>query len=171
MNIGIESTKQTIDSLLNGASVFIDVVNAKIEESNISQTSFPFCDMTSGKIVMKTKFEIIRHYSELQVGDEFFIKEEFVNEYGHEEDYIKYKNECRNSSPLVYWIPASEMTQEQSRYKGVVIGIEIKRRDCILTKEALLLGFKSEDRESPTDIITNKYPDNPYVFLYTVKKI
>jgi len=65
----------------------------------------------------------------LQEGDEVYFQEEFRNnEYGD----IEYKA-SKFTTPVAshlnanQWEPASEMTYEQSRFKGTVVSVEVKR--------------------------------------------
>ena len=227
--IGIQSTKQTIDALLNGASMFIvpiydKNISIQSDESEFLHSAYNFeCDWCKGKdtnctdchgfgrrwdIDCESKQEFISNYSKLQIGDEFFIREDFIEKDISESNYFysvepEYEQAYRNDYSIedkylnalhpkedelletVDWQDASEMTEEQSRYKGVVVDIEVKKfgdirtaremqstlgtncisksgHVCIEDVDKMILGMKSMIQNSK---------DNPYVFLYTVKRI
>ncbi len=64
----------------------------------------------------ESKEEFIAKYSPIQKGDkDIFVQEEFQLN-GYDFWNVIYKNTCLNIPTPFKWIPASEMTKEQSRY-------------------------------------------------------
>lgn len=110
---------------------------------------------------LDTVDEIIKHCQEniyksdlapLQIGDEFYLQEEF-------EEII--------SQPEVGGVciqrNASQMTPKQSRYKGKILNIEIERIQDLVAIDGELVDYVN----SLSDEI---YDQNPYVFIYTIEE-
>ena len=151
----IQPNETTTKALLVGASGFL---------MEIENQSVPKMLVSFGAGGEK---EYIRNHLPLQIGNEFYLQEEFSIEYEdlnkdypvpeldivehvlHKSDYDftqPYLNPLFPSSDMLLdsidWQPASKMTQEQSRYKGKVTDIKIARIQDISIKQLLKLGFK-----------------------------
>ena len=145
----IELPKQTIEALLNDTSMFIEPIKGFIGIK------------TSKEHEEEAKKSFIRIMSKLQIGGEFFIQEDFC------EDAVEiyYKNtsslECANNTD---WVSAKKMNARQSRYKGVVVDVEVNRVQDLVLIDGMFIDY--------VNFLDNEvYEDNPYVFLYTVKRI
>ena len=168
MKKGIELPKQTIDALLNSASMFIepivhpcDYYSSKNQQSIRIEPENDRWDKDRNYCIREegggwqdfTKEDFLKYVNApLQVGDEFFIQEEIIDflHFGGGEDVT----------------PASQMQEPQSRYKGVVIDVEIKRVGDMLMSDIGKCGLEEE-------FILDEFPydNNTFVFLYTVKRI
>lgn len=209
--IGIELPKQTIDTLLNGASMIIVPIEDKnisiqLDEGEFIQSAYNFeCDWCKGNdanctdcyglgrrwdIDCESKKEFVDKYYPLQKGDEFFIQEEFKYvgckaenspmstyrriAYSDHENY----NDKGVATGKAKVIDASQMTQEQSRYKGIVVDVEVKRVQYLARIHLMKMKVPMYSAFSQETYLTMwlekqgiKYEDNPYILLYTVKEI
>ena len=160
MKKGIELPKETIDALLGGANMFIMPVHSDFVENLIDPNKSEY---------------FMDKYCQLQVGDEFYVQEDFATFMFNP---IRYKNDSTN--PCSVWEEASLMTEELSRVKGKIVKIEVKRVQDINYQEEFNMGRKFEQDKTyigcNSDYYKNKlgvdikYEDNPYVFLYTMEK-
>ena len=93
MSKGIELTPTQIKALQSGATMFLFFANNYRIESKFDEAIFP-----------------------INKGDkDIFVKEEFQLN-GYDFWNVIYKNTCLNIPTPFKWIPASQMTKEQSRY-------------------------------------------------------
>lgn len=106
---------------------------------------------------------------------DIFVKEEF---WEHETRNVFYKAENENIRNDKYWLSASEMTKEQSRYLfSECTDIKIKKVQDIKLKEWQELGtclFDSKkfyNQQMQEQKIAKTYDDNEYVFLVQFKKV
>ena len=120
----------------------------------------------------------------LKVDDEFFIQEDwnYCSIYSGHIIYRASFDKNYHSKKLVdkmSWKDASEMRSSQSRYNGVITGVEAKKVQeiygndkAVLMNTADELGYVEDDFKawfnSQFDV---KYEENPYVFLYKSEKI
>ena len=169
MKEGIELPKQTIDALLNRASMFIVPIS---EGTNEHVEDFKLYGDDS---------KIIECHSKLQRGDNFFVQEEFAMDIVNYIHYLAdYDNEYdRNQMDYHYGIiEASKMTEKQSRYKGIIVDVDVKRVQeiygnykAILMNTSDELGYiESQFKKWFNTQFKVKYEDNPCVFLYIVKE-
>ena len=135
----IELTQSQIKALQSGATMFllpIDInkisINLNEENGLYFNSAYKFeCNYCKGKdsqctdcygkgyiwdLDCESKEEFIAKYSPINKGDkDIFVKEEFQLN-GYDFWNVIYKNTCLNIPTPFKWIPASQMTKEQSRY-------------------------------------------------------
>ena len=139
MSKPIELTQSQIKALQSGATMFllpIDInkisINLNEENGLYFNSAYKFeCSYCKGKdsqctdcygkgyiwdLDCESKEEFIAKYSPIQKGNkDIFVKEEFQLN-GYDFWNVIYKNTCLNIPTPFKWIPASQMTKEQSRY-------------------------------------------------------
>lgn len=115
--------------------------------------------------------EYINVFSSLQPNEDYFVQEEFIED----PSQIIYKSDFfQSTQDLEDWTSANEMTEQQSRYKFRVIGVEVK-----LVQDLTALGFsflaphiedgyvKWHDSQYPD----TPYSSNPHGFLVDIERI
>lgn len=132
---------------------------------------------------VKDKNEYIRLYAKLQIGDEFYVKEEFYED----EEYLMYKNDINDFEPYT-WFCKEDMQPHQSRVKGKTKNRElimvhdltidqIEKISCmsskVYSKENNRRAFKLDTIDYFNKICQEKnlniaYDDNPYIILYEI---
>lgn len=176
--------------LPKGATAFIKLVNNdKISiqaDEDTFHSAYKFtCDWCKGNdptctdcygtgfiwdLDCESKEEFIKKYSLLQAGDKFFIQEEFNP----------------NMFPHMEYLPASQMTYEQSRTKGTVISVECKRVKDLTSEEICKVCNWAYNEYTKTESWHKiyhtdfksfcklqkvlDYERNDYVFIYTFKE-
>ena len=170
--IGIEKSKETIDALLNGASMMIEPIDSSDDFYRVQGDA----DGAIAAVFTNDTF-----WSKLKIGEGFFVQEEFTEVDANE---IKARSQIPNNEQHNYdWQNVSQMQEHQSRYKGVVVDVEVKRvQDLTVKTMRTFLGLSFHEADlhwekfledfidwfnSQFDV---RYEDNPYVFLYTVKR-
>ena len=204
---GIELSKQTIDALQKGASMFIVPVDFSKRPDHKEYNNFcSKCGSTRSHIHLgdgkyKCTYCKTEYYGQwkvfekgdgrfedlvfqipnvLKVDDEFFVQEDFTM-WGSN---VLYKLDGTASDGFletvgITWQDASQMTQEQSRYNGVITEVEAKKAQeiygndkAVLMNTADELGYVEDDFKawfnSQFDV---KYEENPMVFLCKSEKI
>ena len=167
---GIELPKQTINALQKGASMFIVPVPSNIIVDEIREDMISYSTYMDGEEESWTNDgveEFIQEFSKLQIDHEFFNQEEFYYGKGTHSDVITYSPDKYDKQLLRdRVIDASQMSQEQSRYKGIVVDAEVKRVGDMLISDVNKCGLEEE-------FIFDEFPhkDNQYVFLYKIKEI
>ena len=166
MSKGIELTPTQIKALQSGATMFLFFANNYRIESKFDEAIFP-----------------------INKGDkDIFVKEEFQLN-GYDFWNVIYKNTCLNIPTPFKWIPASQMTKEQSRYSfSECIDVKVVRvQDWIkyldtknkkaiesftfhVSNEPILQkrrrAFESfYNQQMKEQNINRTYEDNDYVFL------
>jgi hypothetical protein len=110
----------------------------------------------------------------IQKGDEYFLQEIFYQidnpDFGtwHKAEW-DLKGGCLNKK--YEWQSASEMTYEQSRFKGTCIDVQLKRAKQLSHKDMVALGFDAEKSLSSDERLiraetgyepTEDYPDRAF---------
>ena len=208
----IELTQSQIKALQSGATMFllpIDInkisINLNEENGLYFNSAYKFeCSYCKGKdsqctdcygkgyiwdLDCESKEEFIAKYSPINKGDkDIFVKEEFQLN-GYDFWNVIYKNTCLNIPTPFKWIPASQMTKEQSRYsfsecidvKVVKVQDWIKYLDTKNKKaiESFTFHVSNEpisqkrrrafesfyNQQLKEQNINRTYEDNDYVFL------
>ena len=182
--------KIQVDSILNGATTFIMMIDDQSKD-NITNIKFVL-NPVNGKIVFKPLLACVP----LQIGQKFFVQEDFIEGYNdiEEKDFTKvwYKSDDDleewyfsedEATTEIPWDSASEMTYNQSRLRDMVTAtVEVKRvqdingweRDELLGKaNTPIMDFnnllKNEEAiDSEHELGT--YESNPYCFVCTFEK-
>jgi len=201
----VKLPKQTIDALLDGATIFyipielsgfsqaVGMTKEDIDDVVIKQDGTFSIYFKSGDS-QTTKFQ-------LQIGDNFFIQEDFLT-YSNKScltynpklelsEGIKYRNDALDNGvdypfDLDYvWKDASQMTLNQSRYKGTVVDIKFKNAKDIKTAREMeaILGTNYITSSGHIGIEEfsllidnfNQYLEKckvtTFLFLYKIRKI
>lgn len=171
----LNTTPETVQALLKGATKFI-IPLSNTAAVNLTFEQGEYC-ASEIKGLLK---EIVNHYSTLQIEDEFYLQEEFQDMLGE----IHYGKTL--ASHHSKFIDASKMTPEQSRYKGKIAKVEVKRVQEINDDTNQIMGlygiedvvFDEDDRYEQiatfkywynTQYPEQPYEQNPYVFIYTIE--
>jgi len=150
----IELTQSQIKALQSGATMFI----------------FPISDYDLNRI---NKGYSIGDSIPINKGDkDIFVKEEFQLN-GYDFWNVIYKNTCLNIPTPFKWIPASQMTKEQSRYSfSECIDVKIVKVQDITYEQIsdiqidCSITFKDfYNQQMKEQNINRTYEDNDYVFL------
>ena len=195
----IELTQSQIKAKEAGATMFlftIDNENISIDSRNpdVFLSAYKFeCSYCKGKdsqctdcygkgyiwdLDCESKEEFIAKYSTIQKGDkDIFVQEEF---WQYEND-ILYKSNSDEEMLLngdyeptssFKWIPASQMTKEQSRYSfnecidvRVVRAQEINIKDIPKIQTEMWMFDDWYNQQMKEQNINRTYEDNDYVFL------
>ncbi len=199
----IELTQSQIKALQPGATMFlftIDNENISIDSRNpdVFLSAYKFeCSYCKGKdsqctdcygkgykwdLDCESKEEFIAKYSPIQKGDkDIFVQEEFQLN-GYDFWNVIYKNTCLNIPTPFKWIPASQMTKEQSRYSfSECIDVKVVRVKNITYEDKLKICQKFTyvenafwrtkyfkdfyNQQMKEQNINRTYEDNDYVFL------
>jgi len=192
--LGIKLPKQMTETLVSGAGMFIHPVDFSKRPDHKEYNNFcSKCDSTRSHIHLgdgkyKCTYCKTEYYGQwkvfekgdgrfedlvfqipnvLKVDDEFFVQEDFTM-WGSN---VLYKLDGTASDGFletvgITWQDASQMSQEQSRYKGIVVDMEVKRVGDMLISEI-------DKCELGEEFIFDEFPhkDNQYVFLYKIKEI
>jgi hypothetical protein len=155
-----------IKSLVDGGSMFFEIPNQNVAKLSIINMS-----------------EYLRREAKLQIGDEFYVKEEFYED----EEYLMYKNDINDFEPYT-WFCKEDMQPDQSRVKGKTKNRElimvhdltidqIEKISCmsskVYSKENNRRAFKLDTIDYFNKICQEKnlniaYDDNPYIILYEI---
>ena len=153
MSKGIELTPAQIKALQSGATMFLFFANNYRLESKFDEAIFP-----------------------INKGDkDIFVKEEFQLN-GYDFWNVIYKSTCLNIPTPFKWIPASQMTKEQSRYSfNECIDVRVIRIQDITIKDISKLMLEEDwivgaieylyNQQLKEQNIDRTYEDNDYVFL------
>jgi len=144
----IQLPQQTIEALLKGASMFLFPIDEDIEITDILNDGLDLYYSINHTPTITSPSVFIENFLPLQVDDEFWVAEEWLS--------IKERIYTKSEAKLIpkeyldvhynrlNWIPASEMTEVQSRLKGKVVGIQLKRVDEITKEDCKKLGQYAE---------------------------
>ena len=113
--------KQTQEALLNGATALIE----PIDEWNIH-------------VYDSTNEVLCSEVSLLQVGDEFYCQE-VSHRMAYSQQVLYGKLESYDD--FTYEVPASEMQEHQSRFKGIVVSVEVKRVQGLWDRDWIKMGL------------------------------
>lgn len=199
MSKGIELTPIQIKAKEAGATMFlfpIDInkisINLNEENGLYFNSAYKFeCSYCKGKdsqctdcygkgyrwdLDCESKEEFIAKYSPIQKCDkDIFVQEEFQLN-GYDFWNVIYKNTCLNIPTLFKWIPAYQMTKEQSRYSfNECIDVRVIRIQDITIKDISKLMWEEDwivgaieylyNQQMKEQNIDRTYEDNDYVFL------
>ena len=140
----IQLNNHQLEALKNGASTFTIPIDGIVEEAY----------MVKPKMY---KAQLIKNRSQLQVGDKFYVQEAIIDPTGQMPS-----------------LPASEMTYEESRFKGEVVSLEVKQIQNLFSIDKFNLGIKVDETVRSwynEQYGENAYEDNPYIYLTTHKEI
>lgn len=150
--IDIELPKETIEALLNGASKFIVPIKSqgltKLEVNEYHELTCSNCghiaDNTPKHICLHCEGLMCYENAPLQIGDEFYVQEEFIMGYADVEEQLDYRVFYKNETPDLEWCDApedepypapfneaSQMTPEQSRIKGKITDVRVKNTNSL----------------------------------------
>ena len=149
-------------AIKQGACAWVEKIDVDI--TNVSDNMVHFTEFNSNYILEKSDFisRLLSH----KIGDKVYLAEDF-NE-GVRSEVTPPENE----NLLLLTRPASEMTYEQARHKGVVVDVKIVRAKDIASDVSLALA--------KSDMITTvgryykqleiNYDSNPYVIYTEIKR-
>lgn len=153
--IGIQLNQYQLESLSNGATALLFVV----EDERL-------IDIWENKRHSDEDTKMFLNlFSPLQPNQEYYVQEEFV-------DAPMMGMLFKNDNALVCnnWLPASQMTYEQSRYRFTVKSIEVKRVQELTQEEWVKMN------RLPSSYLFNEqygqgtYESNPYIFYVVIEK-
>lgn len=194
MKKGIELPKETIDALLNGATKFVmpikktcNTCKFNIEDNNDfdywndcrnEKSEYNYEAIANIPNKKCNEYEPAQWFMnrKLQIGDEFYVQEEFCLTPKSKYCNIILKNDCGakfiQAGTNIDWCKASEMTYEQSRIKHPITDIQIKKvQELSVQEKQNICILERNEVISFSDWIKKQdinYDDNPYVFLVKV---
>ena len=183
MSKSIELTPTQIKALESGATMFLFTIDNRILECVGNKMYRVEC---SGGVSWDCEKTIIKELSPIQKGDkDIFVQEEFTTdsdeEYGINDELVYYSDTedywfgTHEDNPQKYrnqWLPASQMTKEQSRYSfnecidiKVIRVQEINIKDIPKIQTEMWMFDDWYNQQMKEQNINRTYEDNDYVFL------
>ena len=182
----IQRHELEIKALQNGASAMLFVIE-EVDVGDPVSKSFPYyITHKDYSTEVVTEHMLIRRYSPLQVSDAFYVQEYFIDKKDGDFGNLHYLASATDAD--IYWLEEdlgltwrvpSFMTCKQSRFKGTVKSVGVKRVQELSVDEINEIGFINGKSygffydwfKDWIDSIHGEgtYEVNPYVFIVGVE--
>jgi hypothetical protein len=137
----LQITRQTAKTLSDGATMLLMPIDKDITK------------IENGRIEWNGRDENVWHqeiepfitcFLPIQAGDEFYCQEDFIA--CNQPNTFWYKADNRPNNNEFFWQPASEMTEQQSRFKFKCVDVEIKRVQDLINDEIFAVGLNVDSK-------------------------
>ena len=181
--VGIVPNRLTADALINRASGFlvvledpiIPIINEIDKEYDVIRYEYK----SDRHVSVRSYEEFFKEWAPVQLGQEFFIQEEFIRVSNLDKLEIRTRRDISEDEHKYIWLPASDMSYNESQFKSKPISLEIKQvqeldsndwSNLMLTTESKWLPYHDEFIEWFNTESNIKYEDNPFVFVYELEE-